>query len=83
MNGTIINLADGAQFGYKLSCNIMSVTIRAVIKSPNQVPQAAAFIILQNKKRKKSWLLDSVSKVYINMASYTEGFPIMRILGSA
>ena len=40
-------LTDGAQLGYKLSCNIMSVTMRAVIKVPNQVPVAAAFIILQ------------------------------------
>ena len=43
-------LADGAQLGYKLSCSIISVTIKAVIKSPSQVPQAAAFIILQNRK---------------------------------
>ena len=39
--------AEGAQSGYRLSCNIMSVTIKAVIKSPNHVPQAAAFIILK------------------------------------
>ena len=42
-------LAEGAQFGYKLSWSIMSVTMRAVIKSPSHVPQAAAFIILEKE----------------------------------
>lgn len=36
-----------AKEGYKLSCNIMSVTIKAVRNVPNHVPHAAVFITLE------------------------------------